>query len=318
MDFEDFGFEDISTGFTNDQEINTGSLEVHTGSGPVSTPSTKVSIPSPDKGQREGKAPMIIEETQAPKKTREQILQEEASLAKAIRLDTLEKEETTKQIHLDALLAQRIAEEEGLTEQQKQRRAQVQFEAQHYTEEDWDVIRAKLEANAELSKSVLGKDLAEEDFAKKMVDGVDKVYISFEAMLKDISRDDLTELYKIFMKKYGMIGPEDEYEKVLWEYMKNMFDAPLKSTDIYMLIERNYPLSAEVCKAILDKKLQGGIKNEDCYKLLKLMEKQADCTKALATPEQTATGKEISNSLTTDSLLKTIRSSMYLVIAMKH
>ncbi|GJT53970.1 hypothetical protein Tco_0989024 [Tanacetum coccineum] len=31
------------------------------------------------------------------------------------------------------------------------------------------------------------------------------------------------------------------------------------------------------------------------------------CTKALATPEQTATGKEISNLLTADSLLKTIR-----------
>ncbi|GJT10204.1 putative ribonuclease H-like domain-containing protein [Tanacetum coccineum] len=40
-------------------------------------------------------------------------------------------------------------EEEELTEQQKQRKAQVQFEAQHYTEEDWDAIRAKLEAKAE-------------------------------------------------------------------------------------------------------------------------------------------------------------------------
>ncbi|GKF42927.1 hypothetical protein Tco_0126269, partial [Tanacetum coccineum] len=39
---------------------------------------------------------------------------------------------------LDALLAQRIAEEEKLTEQQKKRKAQVQFEAQHYTNEDWD------------------------------------------------------------------------------------------------------------------------------------------------------------------------------------
>ncbi|GKB54434.1 hypothetical protein Tco_0905187 [Tanacetum coccineum] len=39
---------------------------------------------------------------------------------------------------------------------------------------------------------------------------------------------------------------------------------------------------------------------------------------ALATPEQTATGKEISNPLTADSLLKTIRLSMHLVTAMKH
>ncbi|GJT07386.1 hypothetical protein Tco_0841848 [Tanacetum coccineum] len=37
------------------------------------------------------------------------------------------------------------------------------------------------------------------------------------------------------------------------------------------------------------------------------------CTKALATPEQTATGKEISNPLTADSLLKTIKLSMHLI-----
>ncbi|GJX39511.1 hypothetical protein Tco_0252814, partial [Tanacetum coccineum] len=94
---------------------------------------------------------------------------EETSLAEAIRLDTLEKEEEAKQVHLDSLLVQRIAEEEELNKQQKQRRAQVQFEAKYYTDEDWDLIRAKIEANAELSKSMLGSGLQGEDFAKKMV-----------------------------------------------------------------------------------------------------------------------------------------------------
>ncbi|GJR24644.1 putative reverse transcriptase, RNA-dependent DNA polymerase [Tanacetum coccineum] len=100
------------------QEVNTGGLGVSTGSGPVSSA----------RGQREGKAPMKLSQ-------REQ---------------TLEGRKTAKQIVQFgmALLAKRM-EEEGLTEQQKQRRAQVQFEAQHYTEEDWDVIRAKLEAKAE-------------------------------------------------------------------------------------------------------------------------------------------------------------------------
>ncbi|GKA33880.1 hypothetical protein Tco_0720309 [Tanacetum coccineum] len=397
------------------------------------------------------------------------------------------KEEEAKQVHLDSLLAQRLAEEEELNEQQKKRRAQVQFEAQHYTDEDWDLIRAKIEANAELSKSMLGSDLQGEDFAKKMVDlvnqrkkyfveerarakrnkpmtqsqlktymmnylknqgtwklsqlknlsfeevkeefdklvkqvesfapinfeatkaslkrfgeelqtktskrlksdeakddeptkksgkrrkqmarkglhtdidkddsedsdevseqddsvsgtkipinpvpvamkspsiatykiikqgekgvyqivredGTDIVYINFGAMLKDISRDDLTELYRIVMNRYGMDGPEDELEKVFWKYLKNMFEEPLstdpiwsllsqqriiswryydtcrvhclnlESMDIYMLIERQYPLSAEVCKAMLDKKLQGGKPDENCYKMLKMMEKQA-------------------------------------------
>ncbi|GJW49382.1 hypothetical protein Tco_0090733 [Tanacetum coccineum] len=440
--------EEVSTGA---EGVNTGSIKVSTVSGQVSIDSVNKSIPSPDKGQREGKAHMIIEE--APKKTKEQVLQEEASLAEAIRLDTLEKDKEAKQVHLDSLLAQRIEEEEELNEQQKKRRAQVQFEAQHYTDEDWNLIRVKIEANAELSKSVLGSELQGEDFAKKMVelnqgtwklsqlknlsfeevkeefdklvkqvksftpinfeatkdslkwfgeelqtknskrlksdeakddestkktgkrrkqiarkglhsdktdedesedskdddpisgtnipinpipvaikppsiatykiikqgekgvyqivreDGTDIVYINFGAMLKDITRDDLTELYRIVMNGYGMNRPKDELERVLWEYLKNMFKEPLstdpiwsslgqqriiswryyttcivhclnlESSDIYMLTERKYPLTVEVCKAMLDKKLQGGKPDEDCYKLLKWMEKQVGIRK---------------------------------------
>ncbi|GJW89424.1 hypothetical protein Tco_0164764 [Tanacetum coccineum] len=163
---------DFQEGVNTAEGVNTGSIKVSTVSEQVSTDSIKKSIPSPDKGQREGKAPMISEET--PKKTKEQILQEEASLAEAIRLDTLEKEEEAKQVHMDSLLAQRLTEEEELNEQQKKRRAQVQFEAQHYTDEDWDLIRANIKANTELSKSMLGSDLQGEDFAKKMVELVNQ------------------------------------------------------------------------------------------------------------------------------------------------
>ncbi|GJV86826.1 hypothetical protein Tco_1530764, partial [Tanacetum coccineum] len=476
--------------------VNTGSIklstvseQVSTGNEQVSTVGTKESTSSQDKGQREGKAPMISEET--PKKSKEQILQEEASLAEAIRLDSLQKEEEAKQIHLDSLLAQRIAEEEELTEQQKKRKAQVQFEAQHYTNEDWDLIRAKIEANAELSKSMLGSELQGEDFAKKMVDlvnqrkkyfaeerarakrnkpmtqsqlktymmnylknqgtwklsqlkklsfeevkeefdklvkqvesfapinfeatkaslkrfgeelqtktpkrlkedeakddeptkksgkrrkqmarkglhtsvdkndsedsdevgeqeesvtgtktpinpvpvamktpsiatykiikqgekgvyqivredGTDIVYINFGAMLKSISRDDLTELYRIVMNRYGMDGPEDKLEKGFWKCLRTMFEEPLstdpiwselgqqkiiswryydtcrvhclnlESMDVYMLSERKYPLSAEVCQTMLKMKLLDGKMNEDCYRMLKMMEKQAGIRK---------------------------------------
>ncbi|GJX90287.1 hypothetical protein Tco_0343613 [Tanacetum coccineum] len=36
---------------------------------------------------------------------------------------------------------------------------------------------------------------------------------------------------------------------------------------IYMLIERKYPLSAEICKTMQDKKLQGGKPDEDMLKM---------------------------------------------------
>ncbi|GJV71135.1 putative ribonuclease H-like domain-containing protein [Tanacetum coccineum] len=62
LDFQ----EEVDTGVNNEQ---------------VSTVSAKKSTSSVDKGQREGKAPMISEEI--PKKSKEQIIQEEASLAEA-------------------------------------------------------------------------------------------------------------------------------------------------------------------------------------------------------------------------------------------
>ncbi|GJR85524.1 hypothetical protein Tco_0209535 [Tanacetum coccineum] len=466
LDFQeefDTGAEQVSTA---NEEVNTAS-EINTGSIKLNTGIEQDSTVGEDKGQREGKAPILSEET--PKKSKEQILQEEASLAEAIRLDSLQKEERAKQIHLDSLLAQRIAEEEELTEQQMKRKAQVQFEAQHYTNEDWDLIRAKLEANAELSKNILGSEIQGEDFAKKMVDllktymmnylknqgtwkltqlrklsfeevkeefdklvkqiesfvpmsfeatkanlkrfgeelqtktpkrlkeekddeakdvkptkmsgkrrkqmarkgvhtsidldssedsdkvgeqeetakgtetpinpvpvamktpsvatykiikqgekgvyqivredGTDVVYINFGAMMKSISRDDLTKLYRIVMNRYGMDGPEDKLEKGFWKCLRTMFEEPLstdpiwseigqkkiiswryydtcrahclnlESIDVYMLSDRKYPLSAEVCQTMLKMKLLDGKMNEDCYRLLKMMEKQAGIRK---------------------------------------
>ncbi|GKB64097.1 hypothetical protein Tco_0920283 [Tanacetum coccineum] len=136
---------------TGDEKLSTADEKLNTGDEQVNVVDAEKPTSDQDKGQREGKAPMISEET--PKKTKEQILQKEASLAEAIRLDTEQREEVARQ---------------------KKRKAQVQFEAQHYTNEDWDLIRAKPEANAELSKSMLGSEAQGEDFAKKMVDLVNQ------------------------------------------------------------------------------------------------------------------------------------------------
>ncbi|GKD36296.1 hypothetical protein Tco_1251805, partial [Tanacetum coccineum] len=90
LDFQeefDTGAEKVSTA---DEEVNTAS-EVNTGSIKVNTGIEQDSTAGEDKGQREGKAPILSEETS--KKSKEQILQEEASLAEAIRLDSLQKEE---------------------------------------------------------------------------------------------------------------------------------------------------------------------------------------------------------------------------------
>ncbi|GJV68956.1 putative ribonuclease H-like domain-containing protein, partial [Tanacetum coccineum] len=83
-----------------------------------------------------GKKALMLRDIQATHKTKEQMRQEEAGLEEAIKLQAQLDEEVAKQIHLDKMIAKRMAEEEALTEQQKKRKAQVQFEAQFYTEED--------------------------------------------------------------------------------------------------------------------------------------------------------------------------------------
>ncbi|GJY42448.1 hypothetical protein Tco_0429718 [Tanacetum coccineum] len=108
-------------------EVNPGRVGVNTGSTPVSTPSVvqtvNVTIPSLVKGQREGKAPMTAEDVQATQKTKAQIEQEKDGLAEAMRLQALQDEEAARQVHLDALLAKRMQEEQKLTDQQAQRMA---------------------------------------------------------------------------------------------------------------------------------------------------------------------------------------------------
>ncbi|GJU17316.1 putative ribonuclease H-like domain-containing protein, partial [Tanacetum coccineum] len=261
LDFEEVksAFEKVSTGgikvSSGIEEINTGSLDVNTGSDPVTTDSIRVSVPSPDRGRREGKAPMTEEEeTQASRKTKEQILQEEAGLAEAIRLDALEKalekEEVAKQVHLDSLLAQRMAEEQELTEEQKKRKAQVQFEAQSYTEEDWDTIRAKLEANAELKESVLGKDLTVEDYAKRMVELVNQRRKHFAEERARAKRDkpmtqtQLRNYMSNFLKNQGT-WKLTQLKKLNFEEVKAEFEKLVKQLDTYV------PMNFEATKESL-------------------------------------------------------------------
>ncbi|GJV59430.1 hypothetical protein Tco_1465530 [Tanacetum coccineum] len=136
-------------------------------------------------------------------------------------------------------------------------------------------------------------------------DGSDKIYMSFGAILKDFSRDDLIELYRLVIKKYGANRPEEMYDRVLWGDLKTMFDPPLSddaiwslplqqkiinwryyptcavhcltldASTIYMLADRKYPLSKDACQVMLKMKLLDGTMDEVCYQLLKMIEKQA-------------------------------------------
>ncbi|GKC04036.1 hypothetical protein Tco_0995646 [Tanacetum coccineum] len=179
LDFQeevDTGAKEVNTA----EGVNTGSIKISTVSEQVSTGSAKRSIPSPDKGQRAGKAPMISEET--PKKSKEQILQEEASLAEAIRLDTLQKEEVAKQ---DAEPRQKSGK----------RRKQM--------------ARKGLHTDLDKDDSEGSDEVSEQDDS---VSGT-KIPINPVPVAMKSPKDDLTEIYRIVMNRYGMDGLEDELEK---------------------------------------------------------------------------------------------------------
>lgn len=46
-------------------------------------------------------------------------------------------------------------------------------------------------------------------------DNTDTIYVNFLVLLNDLTRDDLKELYRLMMLKYGDIIPEEEFERVL-------------------------------------------------------------------------------------------------------
>ncbi|GJZ97161.1 hypothetical protein Tco_0669614 [Tanacetum coccineum] len=66
-------------------------------------------------------------------------------------------------------------------------------------------------------------------------DGSDKIYMSFGAILKDFSRDELVELYRLVIKKYRENRLEEMYDRVLWGDLKTMFDQSLSDDAIWSL-----------------------------------------------------------------------------------
>ncbi|GJX39964.1 hypothetical protein Tco_0254954 [Tanacetum coccineum] len=169
-------------------------------------------------------------------------------------------------------------------------------------------------------------------------DNTDVVYVNFQGLLNDLTRDDLKELYRLMMLKYGDNRPEEEFERVLWGDLKTMFDPPseedaiwklphqqqilnwryfhscsvhcltVEAAHIYMLTEVKYPLPPRVCKAMLEKKLLGDRKDESTM---------SNRHKDWLVQEQTALGKDFSNPFMADNLPKIVWLSTHHIYVCK-
>ncbi|GJZ76987.1 hypothetical protein Tco_0641659 [Tanacetum coccineum] len=120
---------------------------------------------------------------------------------------------------------------------------------------------------------ILYKKKSSKDSGEELPTKTSKRLKSDEA--KDVESTKKSRKRRKQIKRKGLHKDLDKDDSEDSDEVGEQEESVTESMDVYMLIERQYPLSAEMCKAMLDKKLQGGKQDENCYKMLKMMEKQA-------------------------------------------
>nr|GEV38432.1 hypothetical protein [Tanacetum cinerariifolium] len=112
-----------------------------------------------------------------------------------------------------------------------------------------------------------------------------QMYMIFSQMLKSFYRKELEDFYKLVKARYGSTRPVDNMDYLLWSDMKTMFkphvedevwkrqqgykvlewklydscgvhSLMMQSMQIYMLVEKKYPLTPPTLSMMLEKKLQ--------------------------------------------------------------
>nr|GEU47962.1 glutamic acid-rich protein-like [Tanacetum cinerariifolium] len=95
------------------------------------------------------------------------------------------------------------------------------------------------------------------------VGGITEAYQNFEDMLKGFDREDLDALWRLVKEKFSTSMPTKDKEKALWVEIKRLVHqvSSTRRHDIFMFIEKDYPLTDAVMILMLSTKLQV---NEDC------------------------------------------------------
>ncbi|GKA77034.1 hypothetical protein Tco_0783495 [Tanacetum coccineum] len=134
-------------------------------------------------------------------------------------------------------------------------------------------------------------------------DGKSQMYMIFSQMLKSFDREDLEDLYKLVKAKYESTRPVEDLDLLLWGDLKTMFEPHVEDkvwrnqqeykvlnwklydscgvhslmmqhVQIYMLVEKKYPLAPLTLSMMLEKKLMIDYESEMAYQLLKFIIKQ--------------------------------------------
>ncbi|GKF12018.1 hypothetical protein Tco_0049944, partial [Tanacetum coccineum] len=134
-------------------------------------------------------------------------------------------------------------------------------------------------------------------------DGKSQMYMILSQMLISFNRDDLEDLYKLVKAKYVSTRPVEDLDLLLWGDLKSMFEPHaedkvwknqqeykvlnwklydscgvhclmMQHVQIYMFVEKKYPLTPSTLSMMLEKKLIIDYESEMAYQILKLIMKQ--------------------------------------------
>ncbi|GJT10084.1 hypothetical protein Tco_0857126 [Tanacetum coccineum] len=126
-------------------------------------------------------------------------------------------------------------------------------------------------------------------------------------VLHIFDRHDLFHLYDLVMKQYSEITPEG-IELILWGDLKIMMESSTEEND---QVKRRLPLLKELLQRMLDLGLEV---EEEVLLLSTFVKSWLVQDQTVPVQKQTAFGKDKSNPLIVDSLLKTIRLSIHLIV----
>ncbi|GJW56871.1 hypothetical protein Tco_0103602 [Tanacetum coccineum] len=168
------------------------------------------------------------------------------------------------------------------------------------------------------------------------------VFRAFNYLIKVLhifDRQDLFHLYDLVMKQYSEVTLEG-IELILWGDLKIMMESSTEENDqsdfwnnqqnweivrwrlyeacgvyileledgtvIHMLVERRYPLSKDLLQRMLDFGLEVEVESTAALDLIRVLNSPCFMVKSWLVQDQTVLGKDYSNLLIADSLLKTI------------
>ncbi|GJY27175.1 hypothetical protein Tco_0401901 [Tanacetum coccineum] len=127
-------------------------------------------------------------------------------------------------------------------------------------------------------------------------DGKSQMYMFFSQMLKSFNKGDLEDLYKLVKAKYKSTRPLEDLDLLLWGNLKTMFEPHVEDAiwrnqqgykvlewklcdscgvhflmiqhvNIYMLVEKKYPLASLTLSMMLEKKFKINYESEMAYQL---------------------------------------------------